>query len=236
MNFLFHRHLATRDAGSPLAGFGAMLPDLWRMADRRLRPQPGVAPPAAAGPPRQAPPLTALLRGIEHHVALDLLFHRSALLKEGEALATRYLREAEIGGEKVLLFGHVAWEICLDGALLRRFGLAGTKASLRAELAALGPDPLSAALARHAPGLAPEERREADENVIGMLHQLAWGNWIDGYLDGRGIAQRLEGVRRRVRLAPLGEEDRRRTAVALDRLLEAADQRLDEALALAPVG
>lgn len=235
MNFLFHRHLATRDLGSPLAGFGSMLPDLWRMADRRLRPQVALAP-AEATRPGEAPQLAALLRGIGHHLALDLLFHRSPLLKEGEALANGFLREAEIGGEKVLLFGHVAWEICLDGALLRRFGLAAAKEGLRAELAAIGPDPLAAALSRHAPRLSPGERRQADDNVLGMLHQLAWGNWIDGYLDGRGIAQRLEGVRRRVGLPPLGDEDRRRTAGALDRLLAAADERLDEALALVPAG
>lgn len=243
MNFLFHRHLATRDSGSPLAGFGAMLPDLWRMADRRLRPQPalsgardgardGGAGGQAGG---EAAKLAALLWGIGHHLALDRLFHRGEILKEGEALASRLLKEAAIGGEKVLLFGHVAWEICLDGALLRRFGLAATKAGLRAELAALGPAAIEEALRRHTPGLPPADRREADEKILGMLHQLAWGGWIDGYLDGYGIAQRLEGVRRRVRLPPLGEQDRRKTGRVLDRLLDAAEVRLDAALALAPV-
>lgn len=210
-----------------------MLPDLWRMADRRLRPQARLAG-APATDVAADPRLAALLWGIEHHVALDGLFHRGEILKEGEALATRLLREAEIGGEKVLLFGHVAWEICLDGALLRRFGLEATKAGLRAELAALGRDPLEEALRRHAPSLAPADLREADERILGMLHQLAWGGWIDGYLDGEGIASRLEGVRRRVRLPPLGEEDRRRCAGALDRLLIAAGERLDAALALVP--
>src|SRR5262245_14457660 len=37
VNFVLHHHLAARDLGSPAAGAGAMLPDLWRMADRRVR-------------------------------------------------------------------------------------------------------------------------------------------------------------------------------------------------------
>src|SRR3954468_14876389 len=37
VNFLLHHHLAARDLGSPEAAVGAMLPDLWRMADRRVR-------------------------------------------------------------------------------------------------------------------------------------------------------------------------------------------------------
>ncbi len=229
MNFLFHRQLARRDSGRPLAGFGAMLPDLWRMADRRLRPRPGLA--FAAG---RSSPEAALLWGIEHHLALDHLFHREALLGEGEALATRLLKEAAIVGEKVLLFGHVAWEICLDGALLRRQGLEPVKAGLRAELAACGPDPLAAALRRHHPELPEADAREADERVLGLLHQLVWGAWIDGYLSGAGIADRLEGVRRRLRLPPLEVTERRKAAGALELLLEAAEEELDQALELAP--
>lgn len=163
---------------------------------------------------------------------MDDLFHRGPILSEGEKIATRYLKEAAIGGEKVLLFGHVAWEICLDGALLRRFGLAAIKEGLRGELAALGPDALEAALRHHNPELAATDRRAADAAVLGMLHQLVWGQWIDGYLDGEGITQRLDGVRRRLRLAPLGVEDRRKCAGALDRLLVEADSVLDVALAL----
>jgi hypothetical protein len=238
VNFLFHRHLATRDSGSGLAGLGAMLPDLWRMADRRLRPR-------SSGPPEGRLPrvgeraseeakLAALLWGVQHHLALDGLFHRHPILGEGEALGTRLLKEAEIAGEKVLLFGHVAWEICLDGALLRRQGLAATKDGLRAELAAIGPDALSAALRHH--GQPSEEAgREADARVLGLLHQLVWGNWIDGYQSGAGIADRLEGVRYRLRLPPLEATEKRKTAAALDKLLLAAEERLEEALALEPL-
>lgn len=234
MNFLFHRHLATRDSGDGLAGFGAMLPDLWRMADRRLRPSPdpGRRQVNLAGGRNDADRLTALLWGIEHHLAVDDHFHRGPILNEGEKIATRYLKEAAIAGEKVLLFGHVAWEICLDGALLRRFGLEATKAGLRRELAALGPDALEAALRHHHPLLAEADQKAADAAVLGMLHQLVWGQWIDGYLDGEGITQRLEGVRRRLRLLPLEAEDRRKCAGALDRLLLDADSVLDAALAL----
>jgi hypothetical protein len=241
MNFLFHRHLATRDSGSGLAGFGAMLPDLWRMADRRLRPKATPEWPASGtrlrGPSErmnEEEKVAALLWGIDHHLALDTLFHRSPILTEGEATALRFLKEAQIGGEKVLLFGHVAWEICLDGALLRRLGLEATKEGLRLELAALGPAALEAVLGHHASGLEDAERRAADEAILGMLHQLAWGQWIDGYLHGIGITQRLQGVRRRLRLPPLGEVDQKKSAQALDRLLEEAEKSLDAALALEP--
>lgn len=186
-------------------------------------------PPVGAGDSAR---LSALLWGIEHHLAVDDLFHRGPILSEGEKIATLYLKEAAIEGEKVLLFGHVAWEICLDGALLRRFGLEPTKNGLRRELAALGPDALEAALFHHNPELPAADKNAADAAVLGMLHQLVWGQWIDGYLDGDGITQRLEGVRRRLRLAPLGAEARRRCAGALDRLLLEADARLDAALAL----
>lgn len=241
MNFLFHRHLATRDSGSGIAGFGAMLPDLWRMADRRLRPRPLERPEAPSRLPRvgerasEQDKLAALLWGIDHHLALDGLFHRHPMLGEGETLATRLLKEAEIQGDKVLLFGHVAWEICLDGALLRRQGLAATKAGLRAELAAIGPDVLSAALRRHLPTAEADTGERADARVLGLLHQLAWGEWIDGYLNGAGIADRLEGVRYRLRLPPLEAAERSKAAGALDRLLLTAEARLDEALALTPL-
>lgn len=240
MNFLFHRNLATRDSGSGLAGFGAMLPDLWRMADRRLRPKPSSQPQAGRLPgvgerASDEMKLAAVLWGIEHHLSLDTLFHRHPMLGEGEALATRLLKEAKIAGEKVLLFGHVAWEICLDGALLRRQGLEATKSGLRAELAAVGPDVLSAALRRHLPASEVDAGGEADARVLGLLHQLVWGNWIDGYESGAGIADRLEGVRYRLRLPPLEAAERRKSAAALDRLLLAAEERLDEALALAPL-
>jgi len=35
VNFLLHHHLAFLELGRPEAAAGAMLPDVWRMADRR---------------------------------------------------------------------------------------------------------------------------------------------------------------------------------------------------------
>jgi acyl carrier protein phosphodiesterase len=232
LNFLFHHHLASRDLGNPVAAIGAMLPDLWRMADGRLKARESVDP-------EQRPEEAAtrqLLRGIRHHLALDTLFHASPLCRDGERRAAELLRAAGVRGEKMILLGHIAWELCLDGALLECQGLDTVKTALRQGIAALDPETLRQALFRHQPTLEAEPKaiQEAEERLIGLFHQLAWGNWIDGYRDGPGLTQRLQGVRRRLRLPPLDADDRQRAAQALDTLLDDARGRLDEGLAQRP--
>jgi hypothetical protein len=232
LNFLFHHHLASRDLGHPVAAIGAMLPDLWRMADGRLKARESVDPEE-----RPADEATRhLLRGIRHHLTLDALFHTSNLCRDGERRAAELLRASGVRGEKMVLLGHVAWELCLDGALLENLGLEKVKTALRQGIAALDPKNLRQTLLRHQPTLEaePEVLQEAQERLIGLFHQLAWGNWIDGYRDGQGLVQRLQGVRRRVRLPPLDADDRQRAAQALDTLLDDARGRLEEGLAQRP--
>src|SRR5687768_1786649 len=63
MNFLLHRRLALDELGSRPAAVGAMLPDLWRMADRRVRAREEVSFSEAS--------LSELERGVAHHLEAD---------------------------------------------------------------------------------------------------------------------------------------------------------------------
>lgn len=223
MNFLLHRHLALAHLGDPAAGVGAMLPDLWRMVDRGLRPRPGVAATAA-----DPPSVRGLLAGVEHHLAGDAWFHHTEVFTAGLAATTARLRREPFTARKVVLMAHVAWELCLDGALLRRHDLDPFLAALRRDLAALAAPDLATAAARH--GRRPDEPAPDLDN---LLADLAHGQWIAGYRHGHGLTARLGGVRRRVGLEPLGEPDRERLAAALDDRLHAADAALPALLAAA---
>lgn len=222
MNFLLHRHLAERDLGSPVAGVGAMLPDLWRMADRRVRPRSGVG---AAG---------EVLAGVDHHLEADRWFHRHRVFRDGRRATADRFRAARLRAPKMLLLAHAAWELCLDGALVRRRGLDDTLAALRAGLADAGPAALRDAADRHHfdhHRRSPVARADFDRRLRHLLAELADGGWIAGYRHGAGLAARLGGVRRRLRLPPMDAADNRRLAGACDELLAVAEERLGELLA-----
>jgi len=227
VNFLLHRHLAARDLGTA-AGAGAMLPDLWRMADRRVRPAPGRA---------AEPGGDAVLLGIAHHVEADRWFHGDAVFTEGEREAAELLRAARLSAPRSTMFAHVLWELCLDGALLRREGLPGVLASLRAGLAEAraGADARAADL--HHFGRVtrtPAERDAFDRRLGRILDELARGPWIDGYQTGAGIAARIQGVRAAVGLAPMDHDDAARFAGVADDLLERAPAAVERILARRP--
>src|SRR5205085_1200656 len=126
MNFLLHRHLAARDLGSPSAAHGAMLPDLWRIVDRRVRAteaeprRDAIAGVRAGGGDR----LAEVMAGIAHHLEADRWFHASAVFSVGERATAARFREAGFFAPRMGLLGHVAWELLLDGALVRRLGVA----------------------------------------------------------------------------------------------------------------
>ncbi len=203
MNLLLHFELASRDSGSDVVGFGAMLPDLWRMAARPARARRGVT---AAG---QAP-LSELLAGIEHHLDADDWFHRSNHFVEGERRAREAL--GDTGSPRMRLFAHVAWELCLDGSLVRALGDAELGTRVRA--AALA----SASASGQAADLHHREAR-ARAAVDEPTYQARLARIVDGvssfelprgYADARGVALRLAGIRSQFRLPPP-------TAVELDR-------------------
>src|SRR5262245_409437 len=112
-----------------------MLPDLWRMADRRVRPHrdPLAAAERDAGPKEPSDPkdLADVLSGIAHHVRIDRWFHQTDVFTRGERFAADRLRAARVAAPRLPLFAHVLWEMCLDGALVRSVGLAPVLAALR---------------------------------------------------------------------------------------------------------
>lgn len=230
MNFVLHHVLAARDLGSPAAGAGAMLPDLWRMADRRVRPARELAAHGASGA------LAEVLRGVDHHVAVDRWFHVDPVFVDGERLAVERIRAASIGAPRMGMFAHVLWELCLDGALLSRLGLAEVLASLRAGFAdvegSAGPGARAAELhhfERHARGA--DERDAFDHRMGRLFTEIARGPWIDGYQSGEGVAFRIAGVRSRLGLAPMEIEDHARLADVASSLLEDAPAVVERILA-----
>jgi len=221
VNFLLHHHLASRDLGCPEAGAGAMLPDVWRMADRRARTRSLVAarPPGVVG---------SVTDGIAHHVAVDAWFHGASLFTGGEIAAREVLRRAR-GARKLGLFAHVAWELCLDGALLRRIGTQPVLDAVRASVVAVRPDAHHRAAELHT---RPEgfDRARFEVRVDQILDAIARGPWVEGYATASGIVDRLEGLRARFGFAAMPAADREAVAAGLETLERAADAGLDSIL------
>jgi hypothetical protein len=228
MNFLLHRHLAARDLGTPEAGIGAMLPDLWRMVDRRVRPARERID--ATG---SAAEVTAVLAGIDHHLAADRWFHGAAVFEDGERITRERFHAARLDAPKVALFAHVTWEMCLDGALVRRQGLERTADVLREGFATVRGIPAGAAVLMHHFGRtmrSAAERAEFDAGMERLFAAIARGPWIASYRTGEGVAARVEGMRMRLGLGTFTAADRKRLAEAIDDLASAADAAVGEIL------
>ena len=221
MNFLCHHHLASRDVGRPEAAVGAMLPDVWRMAERLARTRELVVarPMGAVG---------SVTDGIAHHLAVDAWFHGAAVFTSGEIAAREALRRAR-GARKLGLFAHVAWELCLDGALLRRVGTEAVLDAVRASVAAVRPDAHHRAADLHT---RPDafDRARFEVRVDRILDAIALGPWVKGYATASGVVERLEGVRARMGFEPMSVEDREAVASGLETLEGAADDGLEAIL------
>ncbi len=225
MNFLLHHHLARRDLGRSEAAAGAMLPDVWRMADRRARTQ-SVDPELSVGTVR------AVTEGIAHHLEVDAWFHVAPVFTRGETAARMALRRAP-GVAKLGLFAHVAWELCLDGALLRRVGLQRQLDALRASVQSMRPDAHHRAAALHADRRSGDPlavRQRFESRVDQILDAIARGPWIAAYSTGHGIAERLDGVRARLGFPAMAAAERVAVAEGLDALTDQADDALGEIL------
>lgn len=191
-----------------------MLPDLWRMADRRVRPARVEVP--ADGP---------VLRGIAHHVDSDRWFHADPVFLDGERAARERLRRANAATPRVGLFAHVLWEMCLDGALVRLRGFDLVMDEVRSALAHARSDEARRAVEAHHFGRVArtgEERMRFDARLSRIVDELARGPWIEGYQTGQGIAARLEGVRAGLRFAAMPESERTTLAGVAEELLELA--------------
>jgi hypothetical protein len=223
VNFLLHHHLAARDLGSAAGALGAMLPDVWRMADRRAHAR-------EAASAQQDGSVRAVLDGVAHHVAVDARFHAAQVFTLGERTTRDALRGAS-RAPKLALFAHVAWELCLDGALVRRAGLEPLLDGLRSSIRAVRPDAHHRAALTAVPSLrerTEDERGRFDARVDQILDAIALGPWVAGYATGGGILERLEGVRARLGLTRLPALDRESVGRALDDLSRRADAALDE--------
>lgn len=227
MNFLLHRQLAARDTGDAVAGLGAMLPDLWRMAHRRVRPRPATLPLGTSAPLRR------LQVGIGHHLATDAWFHRHPVFTEGvETLGVAFERVG-LRAPKIGLFAHPLWELAIDGALVSRQGLDATLAALRQARSTIDADSLLALARTHAPEVLAGETASAFSIRVGdLLDRLEAGPWIAGYADGPGLAVRLDGIRRRVGLAPLDARNHQRLADMATKALHRSPAALDALLAV----
>lgn len=228
MNFLLHRELADRDTGSEIAGIGAMLPDLWRMADRRVRPSR-----EPVDTEHDTPEARALLAGIAHHLEVDAWFHVSPFFVEGERATLAALRSSGAGAPRLGLFAHVVWEMCLDGALARRVGHDRVLDALRRGFDASAAAARAAVERHHFDRVAraPGDRDVFDARMARIVAELSHGAWTHGYQHGAGLADRLTGVRVRLGLPPLSPDDRERVAGALDALAPRADAALAGILA-----
>ncbi len=219
MNFLLHRHFALQETGSEAIGFGAMLPDLVRLVDRRWRPRASRAEPAV----ERTPIARELRLGIAHHLEADLWFHRTDVFREGEKRTAAALRSVGDAAPRLALFGHVTWEMCLDGAWLRRTGDVGAALTvLRDDVERLAVE--SDAALREASGEAASGA-DASEVVDERL-ALLWKRLPDlaaGYADGGGVARRLDGIRRALGLPAASEDTRLTWSRALDACLRDAE-------------
>jgi len=217
MNFLLHHHLAARDLGRADAAAGSMLPDVWRMADRRARVHDAVDAPDVA--------LQPVLDGLAHHLAVDAWFHREPVFLHGETAARAALRRASTA-PKMGLFAHIAWELCLDGALLRRLGAPQVLRGVRDSLAAVRPDVhhrVAAARVR----LPAADRAVFEARVDRILDAIAAGPWVSGYATAPGVVERLDGLRVRLGFSPMSPDDRAAVAEGLEALGPDADASFD---------
>jgi hypothetical protein len=223
LNFLLHRFLAARDSGSAIAGIGAMLPDLWRMVDRRVRPVPGPVATFDGGDE-----LASVLWGIEHHLQVDRWFHSAKAFLEGERRTTESLRASGVDAPKLGLFGHIAWELCLDGSLVRREGFDETLQTLRDGFDAVGPPAHRAVALHHFDRIerTTSERRAFEDGLQGLIAELTRGRLIAGYQSGPGVVRRIEGIRVRLGFPGFAESDRQKLGEVLDALGPHADAAL----------
>jgi hypothetical protein len=217
LNFLLHYDFATSElaehADTERAAVGAMLPDFFRMAGPRVR------PPHRDDAREVGVEARALVDGIEHHLAIDRWFHGSDVFRTGE----RELGHAFLGTktQKLVLFAHAAWEICLDGAWLAAHGaaeLAALAGAGRASRAHLG----EVLTVRGFDGLDLETRTRFEVRLRRIFDALEDGLLYDDYRTPSGVARRVAGIRSAFGLGLPSQDELARWTAALEPLFERA--------------
>jgi hypothetical protein len=205
-----------------------MLPDVWRMADRRARARAGEGREGGESPGR-SDVVRSVAEGIGHHLEVDAWFHGAPVFERGESAAREALRVAR-GAAKLGLFAHIAWELCLDGALLRRVGIETVLHAVRGSIEAVRPDAHHRAAQAWLPDLPAEDRARFEGRVDQILDAIAEGRWVAGYATAAGIVERLDGLRARLGFVAMANDDREAVAAALEPLERVADVALGEIL------
>ncbi len=210
-----------------------MLPDLWRMVARTVRPVTGAREGVLeTGSLRVA----EVLAGIAHHRRADAAFHESEAFREGERTMVEALRR--VAAPKLALFGHVAWELCLDGALVRR-----ERETLLSDLRdaiALAVDATTGEAAVDAAARIHHAARKAESLPDGFnarlkrfLGELGRGAWVEGYARAEVVAARVEGIRAGLGLGRLDAARGSELVLALERGLADAERAVGAVLVLA---
>ena len=204
-----------------------MLPDLWRIADRRVRAL-HITHDETNGA------LFDVLEGIDHHLEVDRWFHADPVFIDGERATALLLRETSIAAPRIGLFAHILWELCLDGALVRREGGAIERVLGEAFASATRDAAIDRAVALHhfdRIARTESERSVFAARMIRIQTELARGTWASGYAVGSGIAERIDGVRARVGLGAMNEDDRAKLGSVADVLIDRARAVVDVILA-----
>lgn len=207
-----------------------MLPDLWRMADRRVRTAPKRAAWELLGEVDE--PTREVMRGIDHHLDEDEWFHDAPVFVEGERATIAALKSARSTAKKLTLFAHPLWEMCLDGALVRRLGAD----AVRSEVArgfTLSPE--ATQRAAHAHHFAHTDdgdtyKPEFEAQLTSITTALSTGPWIAAYASPEGLVRALAGMRRRFHLPPFPDDERDTIAAAIATLTALADRGVEEIL------
>lgn len=221
MNFLLHREWALRETGNPVLASASMLPDLWRMVERRAR--------LGSRHFRVAEGTDSASQGLQHHLTTDRWFHDDPLFTEGERQVVEALRAADVRSEKMILFAHPLWELCLDGALVRLLGWDYTMGALR------GAREVAGGRAAHelaeSVGLSRLLPEAAARDAFGARLESLWdaleeGRWIAAYTTPEGLAECIVRMRQRIGISAVAADDRARLEVAIATLEAAADAAL----------
>ena len=158
-----------------------------------------------------------------HHLAVDRWFHKTAAFLNGEASAKRQLQATSL--PRAALFGHVTWEMCLDGALVRHLG----EVTVRSELARSigGREGLAAELLRALhlePGPASFDHELIVRRLERLLEAVRSFARPGGYGSAHGLADRLEGLRSAFGFERAAPAERRLLEQSLAELFSEADQ------------
>lgn len=203
------------------------------MADRRVRPA-FASRDAWGALESDEPPVRDVMRGIDHHLEVDLWFHEHDVFTAGERATAAALRNAGTSAKKLVLFAHPLWEMCLDGALVREIGAASVRDAVARSFTEGSAALQLAATAHHFFHVegSVTYRDEFDANMSWLARELSSGPWIEGYARADGLTRGLAGMRRRVGLPPFNDGDRERITAEIATLEQLADATLARILAM----